>query len=60
MSDSSMQMCVSEAICKNTAFMYQGWRHKSGAVNFPTNFLISDMDDQAAYYDSFWAIEPVN
>jgi hypothetical protein len=39
--------------------MQQGWRHKSGAVNFPTKSLLSERDDQAAYYDSP-AIEPAN
>jgi hypothetical protein len=39
---------LSEAICENTAFMCQEWRHKSGAVDLSINSYISDMSDQAA------------
>lgn len=44
---------IDEAICDNTAFIYQGFWHKSGAVNFLTKPITSDMGKQAAYYDSF-------
>ncbi len=50
-------LVVSEDIIDNTAFMHQGWWHKSGAVNFLTDPVISDMGEQAAYYDSFCRIE---
>ncbi len=46
-------VCVDEAIYDNTAFMYQGYWHKSGAVNYLTDSRVSDMGGQAAYYDSF-------
>ena len=51
------RVCVTENICDSTALIHQGWWHKSGAVNFLTESLISDMGGQAAYYDSFCAIE---
>ena len=50
-------LCIDEAICDSTAFIYQGFWHKSGAVNFLTQSVISDMGKQAAFYDSFVAIE---
>jgi len=37
--------------------IYQGWWHKNGAVNFLTSDAISDMGEQAAYYDCFCKIE---
>lgn len=52
-------LCIDDAICDGTAFIYQGWWHKSGAVNLLTNSRISDMGKQAAYYDSFCAIEKI-
>jgi anaerobic selenocysteine-containing dehydrogenase len=51
-------VCLDEAIYTNTAFMYQGYWHKSGAVNFLTESRVSDMGGQAAYYDSFCTLEP--
>lgn len=54
------KLFVDEAICDNTAFMYQGWWHKSGAVNYLTESVMSDMGKQAAYYDSFCFIEKMN
>lgn len=39
--------------------IYEGWWHKSGSVNFLTHSGISDMGEQAAYYDCFCRIEPV-
>ncbi len=55
-----VRLIIDEAICDNTAFMYQGWWHKSGAVNFLTNSVISDMGRQAAFYDSFCTIEAID
>ena len=52
-------LCIDEAICNNTAFIYQGFWHKSGAVNFLTKPVTSDMGKQAAYYDSFVTIEKI-
>ncbi len=54
------KVCVTEKICDSTAFIYEGWWHKSGAVNFLTKSLISDMGEQVAYYDSFCAIEAID
>ena len=51
---------IDEAIYNNTAFMYQGFWHKSGAVNFLTKSVISDMGKQAAYYDSFCCLEKLS
>jgi anaerobic selenocysteine-containing dehydrogenase len=51
-------VCLDEGIYTNTAFMYQGYWHKSGAVNFLTESRVSDMGGQAAYYDSFCTLEP--
>ncbi len=51
-------VCVDEAIYENIAFMYQGYWHKSGAVNFLTDSRVSDMGGQAAYYDSFCTLQP--
>ena len=50
-------LCMDEAICDNTAFIYQGFWHKSGAVNLLTQSITSDMGKQAAYYDSFVTLE---
>lgn len=52
-------LSVTKDIDKGTAFMHQGWWHKSGAVNFLTDDLLSDMGEQAAYYDSFVSVEKV-
>jgi len=52
-------VCVDDAIYDNTAFMYQGYWHKSGAVNFLTDSMVSDMGDNAAYYDSFCTLKPL-
>ncbi len=50
---------IDEAIIKNTAFIYQGYWHKSGAVNFLTRERVTDMGNQAAFYDSFCRLSPV-
>ncbi|MFO7751370.1 MAG: molybdopterin-dependent oxidoreductase, partial [Desulfobacteraceae bacterium] len=51
------RLSIDDAVCLNTALIYQGWWHASGSVNFLTEPLISDMGGQAAYYDSFCTIE---
>ncbi len=56
--DIKATLIVDDAINKNTAFIYQGYWHKSGAVNFLTDSGVSDMGGQAAYYDSFVTITP--
>ncbi len=52
-------LCVDDAVCDGTAFIYQGFRHTSGAVNFLTDSVISDMGRQAAFYDSFCTLEHI-
>ena len=52
-------VCVDEAIYENTAFIYQGYWHKSGAVNFLTDSRVSDMGGNASYYDSFCTLKPL-
>jgi len=54
-----VKLCIDESIHDDTAFIYQGWWLKSGAVNLLTNSRISDMGKQAAYYDSFVSIEKI-
>ncbi len=53
-------VCLDDAICNNTAFIYQGFWHKSGAVNYLTTSVMSDMGLQAAFYDSFCTLEKIN
>jgi hypothetical protein len=36
----------------------QGWWHKSGSVNVLTSDRISEMGEQAAYYDCFVHVVP--
>ena len=52
------RLVVDEGVCDSTAFMHQGWWHKSGAVNFLTHAGLSDMGEQAAYYDTFCTLSP--
>ncbi len=47
------RLILDETVCDGTAFMHQGWWHKSGAVNFLTRAGLSDMGEQAAFYDTF-------
>ena len=49
---------IDDAIMANTAFMYQGYWHKSGAVNFLTCERLTDMGEQAAFYEAFCAVTP--
>ncbi len=53
------RLCVDDDIGDNIAFIYQGFWHKSGAVNYLTTSVISDMGKQAAYYDSFCTIKKI-
>ena len=52
------RLALDDAVCDNTAFMHQGWWHKSGAVNFLTHAGVSDMGEQAAFYDTFCILLP--
>jgi anaerobic selenocysteine-containing dehydrogenase len=36
----------------------QGWWHRSGAVNRLTRDILSDMGENAAYFETFCRIEP--
>jgi anaerobic selenocysteine-containing dehydrogenase len=42
----------------NAVTIDQGWWHKSGSVNVLTSDRISEMGEQAAYYDCFVHVEP--
>ena len=42
----------------DAVMVHQGWWHHSGSVNVLTETRISDMGEQAAYYDSFCRLEP--
>jgi anaerobic selenocysteine-containing dehydrogenase len=53
------RLFLDEAVCDSTAFMHQGWWHKSGAVNFLTHAGLSDMGEQAAFYDTFCTLSSV-
>jgi anaerobic selenocysteine-containing dehydrogenase len=53
------RLILDEAVCDNTAFMHQGWWHKSGAVNFLTHAGMSDMGKQAAFYDTFCTLSSI-
>ncbi len=55
---SGIEACliIDDAVCDDTAFIYQGYWHKNGAVNFLTRAALSDMGNQAAYYDTFCTI----
>jgi anaerobic selenocysteine-containing dehydrogenase len=44
---------------EDIVMIYHGWWHKSGSVNYLTLDCISDMGEQAAYYDCFCKIEPI-
>jgi anaerobic selenocysteine-containing dehydrogenase len=55
-----VKLCMDDAICDDTAFIYQGRWYKSGAVNYLTKSVISDMGEQVAYYDSFCTIKKIN
>jgi anaerobic selenocysteine-containing dehydrogenase len=52
------RLVLDQAVCDSTAFMHQGWWHKSGAVNFLTHAGLSDMGEQAAFYDTFCTLSP--
>ncbi|MEE4364582.1 MAG: molybdopterin-dependent oxidoreductase [Desulfotignum sp.] len=52
------RLILDEAVCDSTAFMHQGWWHKNGAVNFLTHAGLSDMGEQAAFYDTFCTLSP--
>jgi anaerobic selenocysteine-containing dehydrogenase len=53
------RLILDEAVCDRTAFMHQGWWHKSGAVNFLTHAGLSDMGEQAAFYDTFCTLSSI-
>ena len=55
----SARLSLDPAVHKNTAFMHQGWWHESGSVNVLVPSRLSDMGNQAAYYDSFCTLEKI-
>ncbi|SKC42123.1 molybdopterin-dependent oxidoreductase [Maledivibacter halophilus] len=50
---------ISSDIGDDIIMIYEGWWHKSGSVNFLTPDSISDIGEQAAYYECFCKIERV-
>lgn len=49
---------VNEDIGDDIVMIYEGWWHKSGSVNFLTPDYISDIGEQAAYYECFCRLKP--
>ncbi len=50
---------IDNSICDQAVFIFQGFWHKSGAVNFLTDDNVSDMGRQAALYDTFCTLGKV-
>lgn len=50
---------VNENIGDDIIMIYEGWWHKSGSVNFLTPDEISDIGEQAAYYECFCRIRNI-
>jgi anaerobic selenocysteine-containing dehydrogenase len=50
----------SENIQDDMVMIYQGWWHQNGSVNVLTEDILSDIGNQAAYYDCFCRIERAN
>ncbi len=48
---------LDDRVGNNMIMIYQGWWHKSGSVNFLTKDTMSQMGEQAAYYDCFCRID---
>ncbi len=48
------------AVPEGVVMIYEGWWHKSGSVNFLTADSLSDMGEQAAYYDTFCNLKPLS
>lgn len=51
---------ISEDIGDDIIMIYEGWWHKSGSVNLLTPDDISDMGEQAVYYECFCRVKPKN
>jgi anaerobic selenocysteine-containing dehydrogenase len=52
---------ISEMVSPDTVLVYQGWWHSSGAaVNNLTPDRLSDLGNQAAYYDCLCRIDPID
>ena len=52
-----VKVAVDDHVGRDLLMIYEGWWHQSGSVNFLTEALISDMGEQAAYYDCFCNIQ---
>ena len=50
-------LLISDAVGENIIMIYEGMWHKSGSVNMLTTDEVSDIGNQAAYYESFCALE---
>lgn len=48
-----VKLKIDEALPNGTIKINQGWWHHSGCVNVLTGSKLTDMGDQAAYYDTF-------
>ena len=48
-----------QRVIDDVIVIYQGWWHKSGSVNLLTPDALSDLGEQAAYYDCFVRVEPL-
>ena len=48
-----VKIVIDNNVGADLLMIYEGWWHQSGSVNFLTEALISDMGEQAAYYDCF-------
>jgi len=52
---------VNDRIPPETVMVYEGWWHASGtAVNNLTSDCLTDMGNQAAYYDCMCRIDPLD
>lgn len=50
-------LLISDIVGENIIMIYEGMWHKSGSVNMLTTDEVSDIVDQAAYYESFCRLE---
>ncbi|WP_291637918.1 molybdopterin dinucleotide binding domain-containing protein, partial [Clostridium sp.] len=50
-------LLISDIVGENIIMIYEGMWHKSGSVNMLTTDEVSDIGDQAAYYESFCRLE---
>ncbi|WZL72728.1 molybdopterin-dependent oxidoreductase [Clostridiaceae bacterium 35-E11] len=51
---------ISNDVGDDTIMIYEGWWHKSGSVNMLISDEVSDIGNQAAYYESFCRINSID